>query len=69
MSMLKGKLVVEGVVSELLAFNLSNLFLSSLISSCIGENVGTSFLFDNADILHNYVIMVGIRNPMGKYGC
>ena len=42
---------MESVVSELLATNLSNLFLSSLISSCIGENVGTSFFFDDADVL------------------
>ena len=49
--MLKGKLVVEGVVSELLAANLSNFFLSSMISSCIGENTSMSFLFYEADVL------------------
>ena len=38
------------MASELLAASLSNLFLSSLISSCIGENVGTSFFFDDADV-------------------
>ena len=51
MSKLKGQLVVEGVVSDLLVANLSNLFLSSLISLCIGENAETSFLFDDADVL------------------
>ena len=51
MSRLKGELVVEGVVSMLLAANLFNIFLSSLISSCIRENVGTSFFFDDADVL------------------
>ena len=50
-SRLKGQLVVEGVASEPLAANLSNRFLSSLISSCTGENVGTSFFFDDADVL------------------
>ena len=50
-SRLKGELVEESVASELLATNLSSLFLSSLISSCIGENVGTSFFFDDADVL------------------
>ena len=50
-SRLKGELVVEGVTSKLLAANLSNLFLSSLILSCIRENVGTSFFFDDVDIL------------------
>ena len=50
-SRLKGKLVVEGVASELLAANLSSRFLSSLISSCTGANVGMSFFFDDADVL------------------
>ena len=49
-SMLNGELVDEGVVSELLAATLSSLFLSSLISSCIGENSGTSFFFEDADV-------------------
>ena len=47
---LKGKLVDEGVASELLAANLSSLFLSSLISLCIGENASTSFFFEDADV-------------------
>ena len=42
---------MEGVTSELLAANLSSHFLSSLISSCTGENVGMLFFFDDADIL------------------
>ena len=50
-SRLKGELVVEGIVFELLTVSLSSLFLSSLISSCIGENVGMSFFFDDADVL------------------
>ena len=50
-SRLEGELVVEGVAFELLAASLSSLFLSSLISSCMGENVGTSFFFDDADVL------------------
>ena len=49
-SRLKGELVVEGVGSELLAASLSSLFLSSLISSCTGENVGTSFFFEDTDV-------------------
>ena len=49
-SRLKGELVVNGVASELLAANLSSIFLSSLISSYTRENVGTSFFFDDADI-------------------
>ena len=49
-SRLKGKLVVEGVAFELLAASLSNHFQSSLISSCMEENVGTSFFFDDADV-------------------
>ena len=49
-SRLKGELVVEGVASELLAASLSNRFRSSLISSCMGENMGTSFFFDDADV-------------------
>ena len=49
--MLKGEVVVEGEVSELLVANLSSCFLSSLISSCTGDNVGTSFFFDDVDIL------------------
>ena len=48
---LKGKLVVEGVASEFLVANLSSHFLSSLISLCMGKNVGMSFFFDNADVL------------------
>ena len=48
---LKGELVVEGAASKLLVANLSNYFLSSLISSCTGENVGMSFFFDDADVL------------------
>ena len=40
----KGEWVVEGIASELLGASLSSLFLSSFISSCMGENVGTSFL-------------------------
>ena len=50
-SRLKGELVVDGVASELLAANLSSLFLSSLISSCIGENANTSFFFDHIEVL------------------
>ena len=50
-SRLKGELVVEGVVSELLATSLSSRFWSSLISSCMGENVGMSFFLDDADVL------------------
>ena len=49
-SRLKGELVVEGMASELLAASLSSHFRSSLISSCMGENVGMSFFFDDADI-------------------
>ena len=49
-SRLKGKLVVEGVVSELLAANLSSLFLSSLISSCTRENASTLFFFKDVDV-------------------
>ena len=40
-SRLKSELVVEGVVSELLAASLSSHFQSSLISSCMGVDVGT----------------------------
>ena len=50
-SRLKSELVVKGVASELMAANLSNLFLSSFILSCIGENVGMSFFFDDANVL------------------
>ena len=50
-SRLKGELVMMGAAFELLAANLSNRFLSSLISSCTGENVGMSFFFDDADVL------------------
>ena len=50
-SRLKGELVVEGVASEFLATSLSSRFLSSLISSCTGENVGMSFFFDDANVL------------------
>ena len=50
-SRLKGELVAGGTTSELLAANLSSHFLSSLISSCMGENVGMSFFFDDADVL------------------
>ena len=49
-SRLKSELVVEGVASELLAASFSSLFLSSLISSCMGENVGMLFFFDNFDV-------------------
>ena len=49
-SRLKGELVVEGAASKLLAASLSNHFRSSLISSCMGENVGTSFFFDDNNI-------------------
>ena len=49
-SRLKDDLVVEGVASELLAASLSNYFRSSLISSCMGDNVGTSFFFDDANV-------------------
>ena len=49
-SRLKDELVVEGVAFELLAANLSGPFLSSLIPLCKGENVGTSFFFDDADV-------------------
>ena len=51
---LKGELIVEGVASELLVANLSSHFLSSLISSGMGENVGTSFFFDDVDVLLAY---------------
>ena len=47
----KSELVVEGVASKLLTASLSSLFLSSLISSCMGENVDTSFFFDDANVL------------------
>ena len=50
-SRLKGELVVEVVAFELLVANLSSRFLSSLISSCMRENVGTSFFFDDANVL------------------
>ena len=50
-SRLKGELVVEGVAFKLLVANLFSLFLSSLISSCTGENVGKSFFFDDANVL------------------
>ena len=50
-SRLKCELVVEGMASELLVANLSSRFLSLLISSCMGENVSTSFFFDDADVL------------------
>ena len=49
-SRLKGKLVIEGVTSKLLDASLSSLFLSSLISSCTGENAGMSFFFEDADV-------------------
>ena len=49
-SRLKGELVMEGVASELLAASLSNCFQSLLILSCMGENVGTSFFFDDTDV-------------------
>ena len=49
-SRLKGELVVEGMASKFLAASLSNRFWSSLILSCIGENVGTSFFFDDANV-------------------
>ena len=49
-SRLKDELVVEGAASELLAASLSNHFRGSLISSCMGENVGTSFFFNDADV-------------------
>ena len=50
-SRLKGELVMEGVASKLLVGNLSSRFRSSLMSSCTGENTGTSFFLDDADIL------------------
>ena len=50
-SRLKGELVVEGVASKLLAASLSSLFLSSLISLCLGENVGMPFFFYDVDVL------------------
>ena len=50
-SRLKGELVVECMASELLATSLSSRFLGSLILSFMGENVGTSFFFDDADVL------------------
>ena len=49
-SKLKGELVVEGVASEFLAASLSNRFQSSLILSCMGENMGTSFFFDDTNV-------------------
>ena len=49
-SRLKGELVVEGVASELLAASLSSRFRSSLISSCMRENMGMSFFLDDADV-------------------
>ena len=49
-SRLKGELIVEGVAFELLVANLSSCFLSSLISSCMRENAGMSFFFDDADV-------------------
>ena len=49
-SRLKGELVVEGVASELLAASLSNRFRSWLISSYMGENRGTLFFFDDANV-------------------
>ena len=50
-SRLKDELVMEGVVSELLVASLSSRFQSSLILSCIGVDVGTSFFLDDADVL------------------
>ena len=50
-SKLKGELVVEGVVSELLAASLSSHFRSSLISLCMRENAGMPFFLDDADVL------------------
>ena len=50
-SRLKGELVVEGMASELLAASFSSRFRSSLISSCIGENVGMSFFLNDANAL------------------
>ena len=50
-SKLKGELVVEGVASELLAASLSSRFRSLLISSCMGENAGTSFFLYDAEVL------------------
>ena len=50
-SRLKGELVVKGVASELLAASLSSHFQSSLISSCMGENMGKLFFFEDADVL------------------
>ena len=50
-SRLKGELVMEGATSKLLAANLSSHFLSSLISPCMGDNVGTSFFLDDVDVL------------------
>ena len=50
-SKLKGELVVEGVAFELLAASLSSCFQSSSISSCMGENTGTSFFLDDANVL------------------
>ena len=50
-SRLKGELVMEGVASKLLAASLSIHFQSSLILSCMGENVGTLFFLEDADVL------------------
>ena len=50
-SRLKGELVMEGMALELLATSLSSRFQSSLISSRTGENAGTSFFLDDADVL------------------
>ena len=47
---LNGELVDEGVASELLVANLLSLFLSSLISSCTGENTSMSFFFEDTDV-------------------
>ena len=49
-SRLKDELVVEGAASKLLTAILSNHFRSSLISSCKGENVDTSFFFNDVDV-------------------
>ena len=48
---LKSELAVEGMASELLAASLSSRFWSSLILSCMGENAGTSFFLDEANVL------------------
>ena len=67
-SRLKGELVVEGTASKLLAANFSRYFLSLLISSCMGENVGRS-RWSWGSVFPSYVVIVGIWKPVGRGAC